>query len=79
MSQDRQRLREASDRLRPQAYHPGTGPLTRAILTAVADWLDDTASRSAYTARGIDTAGAHRIADIILDGPPEPQEGRADG
>lgn len=70
MTVDRpQRLREAADRLRLQAYHPGTGPLTRAILTGVADWLEDTARRVGYTTRFVDPASAYRIADIILDGP----------
>lgn len=63
-----QRLRDAADRLRPQAHHPQTGPLTRAILTGVADWLEDTARRAGYTTRGVDATNAHRIADVILDG-----------
>ena len=69
-----QRLRDAANRLRLQAHHPGTGPLTRAILTGVADWLEDTARRGGYTTRGVDATNAHRIADVILDGPSDPEE-----
>lgn len=72
MSEDLKRLRDAAALVRA-IPSPETHPALAGFFGAVGDWLEDTASRAGYTARGVDLAHAHRVADAVIGSEPIPR------